>query len=431
MIIFPFFPTLLSLFLKLFVEELIVYRFFQILIYAGMLLLIFKIFDKIGLNNRVRNYIIISIFVILLSLYCVAEYNILCLLLILMIINIELSNYKNIKKNMLIGLLSGLVITTKQSIGIVTLISSIIVVILSNKNNLEKIKIICIRFLFSMIPIILLIFYLLYNNAFDQFLNYTILGLKDFSKNKLSYWYLIIYEEHIISCMAVFILFGYVYIVYKNFKCKLKDNILMILSIYSLAGLSIMIPIMNAAHFMPANIISIIILIYLLNLKRNENEKYLNKITVTINIFSVFLIILIIITFIYNNFNSNDYKHYRYINTSNNEKRLSEVTQFIQDNPNTYIIDATSVMYMIPTEKYNGILDMLLIGNIGKNGEEKIISKISELKSGYLLIDKDSNWQNVINIIEYIEQNYELEGSVGDFNIYKIESQASLRSLTF
>ena len=53
MIIFPLFPNILALFLKLIGEELIVYRIFQILIYVGIVSLVFRILKKIGLIIKI------------------------------------------------------------------------------------------------------------------------------------------------------------------------------------------------------------------------------------------------------------------------------------------------------------------------------------------------------------------------------------------
>lgn len=430
MIIFPLFPSILAVFLKIFAEELIIYRFFQVLIYIGIITQVFRIFEKIGLNNRIRNYIIISAFFMFLFIYCIVEYNIFCVFLLLTIINVELGNIKNAKKQMIIGILSGLIIVTKQSIGIISLICSMFVVVLSNKNNVQKIKTIAIRCLFMLIPLLIMFLYLIYNNAIEQFFNYTIFGLKDFTQNKLSYIHLIVYGDFIVSLMALLTPFMYLYIIYRLIKYKIKDNILIIFVIYSISGLSIMFPIMDAGHFLPANILPVITFMYIKKDKESD-EHDLNEVTKVVNIFSVILLIIIFATGIYNFLNASNYKHYKYIDAQSNEERLSEVISFIKKHPNTYIMDASAVLYMIPVDKYNGILDMILIGNIGNNGEEYVISQIKKLKDAYILIDKDSNWQNNIEIIQFIEQNYVMIEEVADFKVYKIEGQAPLRSPAF
>ena len=161
MIIFPLFPNILALFLKVFGEELIVYRFFQILIYIGIIILVFKLLEKLKLNNRIINYLIVLLS--LLFLYCVGEYNIFCLFLILLIINLEISIKQDIKRQCLIGFLVGITFTVKQSIGIVTFVVSIILIFLKNINIIEKIKTASVRVLFFLIPLFIMLGYLFYN----------------------------------------------------------------------------------------------------------------------------------------------------------------------------------------------------------------------------------------------------------------------------
>ena len=65
--------------------------------------------------------------------------------------------------------------------------------------------------------------------------------------------------------------------------------------------------------------------------------------------------------------NNKDYLHYQYIKMDDGTKEeLSNIDALIEEYPNTYIIDTTGVFYMIPIERFNGILDLVNVRKFGK-----------------------------------------------------------------
>ena len=72
-------------------------------------------------------------------------------------------------------------------------------------------------------------------------------------------------------------------------------------------------------------------------------------------------------------------------------------------------------------EKYNKY-DLLLKGNLGEDGEEKIIAEIESSKDVKYLILQDKyhkNWQTPLQVINNVKENKNKTGTIGDFDIYE------------
>ena len=70
---------------------------------------------------------------------------------------------------------------------------------------------------------------------------------------------------------------------------------------------------------------------------------------------------------------------------------------------------------------YNKNFDMFLKGNIGKDGEEGLISNIENSTNNIYLIKKEGatlNWQTPKSVIEYIRKNMKKLGSIEYYDIY-------------
>lgn len=75
---------------------------------------------------------------------------------------------------------------------------------------------------------------------------------------------------------------------------------------------------------------------------------------------------------------------------------------------------------MVPIAKNNGVFDLLFLGNLGKDGENGIINKISKMKNTQiLLLDKYEKIQESEKIEGYIKENLKLVGKIEDFDIYE------------
>ena len=77
---------------------------------------------------------------------------------------------------------------------------------------------------------------------------------------------------------------------------------------------------------------------------------------------------------------------------------------------------------MIPINKYNKNYDMLLKGNLGKNGEKNIKEEIKDSRDIRYLVLQDRfnrNWQTPLDVIEYVKTNKNKIGEIEIFDIYE------------
>lgn len=122
--------------------------------------------------------------------------------------------------------------------------------------------------------------------------------------------------------------------------------------------------------------------------------------------------------------NKDLFKHFKNIPlTTGYIKLTQELYDFYKENNDKKIIivDAEACVYDIPMDTYNKNFDMFLKGNIGKNGEEGLISNIENSTNNIYLIKKEGatlNWQTPKSVIEYIRKNMKKLGSIEYYDIY-------------
>ena len=193
MITTPLLPMITALFLKLIANEVIVSRVLASVLWGGVLFSIFKIL-KLLIKEENTCLIITALFGLLFrDCYCI-DYNILSLMFSLIILYIELKNidkphFENNKTDFLIGILAGLTVCTKQSIGAILAIIVVgykIIFVQNKKEFIEYLKTAFKRIIGILIPIILVLIYLIVTNSLQDFINYAVLGISTFS-NKIPY----------------------------------------------------------------------------------------------------------------------------------------------------------------------------------------------------------------------------------------------------
>lgn len=369
MVITPLYPILGSIFMILFGKNIVIYHIFNTIISTIIFYYIKKSYPK-------NYYIVYS----LLLPFCMPNYNLLCLLFLFILIDKD-----NKKTNdYLIGIILGLAFLTKQNIGIYLCIASLFT---------KNIKVILKRIIGFIIPNIILLIYLLYNNTLSEFIDYTILGIGSFAK-----------ENTVIHPRCLIItLIGLIYSIYKYVKTK--D----IKYIYLICFQGMAYPLVDPYH---------VVIPFIPVLGDFLNNLNLNKKM----IFSTFIIFLITI------FSLNIYEYtkgdYTYPNASNNFryrkinnqvcKEMNTVVEYLKTiDGNIYIIDMYAYFLKLemnmPINKY----DLLNNGNLGKDGEIRIINEIEETckseKCTFLLNEKEiGNKISQYNkdILLYVINNY-------------------------
>lgn len=455
MITTPLLPMITALFLKLIANEVIVSRVLASVLWGGVLFSIFKILKLLIKEENTCLIITALLGLLFRDCYCI-DYNILSLMFSLIILYIELKNidkphFENNKTDFLIGILAGLTVCIKQSIGAILAIIVVgykIIFVQNKKEFIEYLKTAFKRIIGILIPIILVLIYLIVTNSLQDFINYAVLGISTFS-NKIPYAKLMNNDKkeiQILSRIMPFILLAMAVltIVIQNKKKKENigniDNKILTMLIYSLSTIIIMYPISDEIHFLIASTITFIGLAYILYLlgiaiynKINlQSKKKIYKITsLMISIIAIAFIAVRGIENIteYTKQEKNEtIEHYKNIQISEYlQERINEIDNFIleqeKENKKVYILDAEAAIYMIPINNYNKDYDMFLKGNIGKDGQEGQIQKIKQKETNEIILIRkrnlQSNWQTPTDVIDYVRENLEFTGEVSIYEVYK------------
>ncbi len=469
MITTPFLPIINSIFLFIFGNEVIVDRIFSAIINAGILYLTFNILRK---TFEETNISLISTFLLYLlykNYFCL-DYNFFVLLLVLIMINIEinftnkeskdestentkrysiLNDLKQNKKiNICIGVIAGLAICTKQSVGAVVAVFSVIypLIWVRNKPMIKNaLKCSIYRIIGILIPILILFIYLLVNGAIGDFIDYAIKGISHF-KNSISYERLYTDSNFIIKLLARSLIAVILIIIISAIfikKSKRENRNLLPLIIYAIPMLILLYPISDVIHFIIATYVIWLTGIYLIfgvfgkwlyskvNLKR---KKRLYKITSLI----IFLLLFVNVTTntitnyidYYNQEKTHNIKHYSGIQIEDYLlQRINEIDSYIKEQvengKKVYILDAEAAVYNIPLDIYNKDYDMFLKGNIGKDGEEGLIKKVEEQSkddNNLFLIRNDNfsqNWQTPLEVVNYVKDNFNKIDEISIYDVYK------------
>ena len=449
----PLLPLIVGFILKIFPNELIMMRILAILLNASIIFMMYKILSRLEVNKKaivIFSLIWISIF----GNYMCIDYNLASLLITLIIIYIEIFKRKksfleaDFKIDIIVGILSGLTILFKQTIGLAICIITLFykVLFIRNKKDLKEfLQSLITKSLFILVPVVLLLIYLTINGALVEFVDYTILGIATFS-NKIPYDNLIESDKLIINVLSILIpltlIMSYVYSVMRK-----KENFNTIIS-YAIGMFIVTFPISDEIHFLIGSNIGIIVLVYIINklgkfikskidlISKEKAKKIMIYLKIFINTFIELLLIvyislgileniLYISRYIKNGKQYTDLEHYKYIEMSEEQLSMIQHVQsyiVLNEKNDVYILDSDAALFMIPLNKYNKDFDMFLIGNLGSKGEEGQIEKIKELeKNTKILIKNDNyrrNWQNPNKVTEYIKENLNKIGEVEYFDIY-------------
>lgn len=287
----PFLPMLNSIFLRFFADELIVMRILAAILLIGIFYVIYKILKNITTENNISFIMTFAIAILFSKSYCI-DYNYMTLFLTLVLTyneilkkkkceinnNLILNDKNQILFNIKQGILAGLAVCTKQSIGFFVAIATVIYPFLeinvSKKEKIfskQKMKQVGFRICGIAIPGILLVLYLSVTGAWNDFISYAVKGISTFSN---SIPYNMLYKENtIIEILARILPFAIgleILLILIFFIKDLKKareinelnnvegkgltsdfkSIIKILTVYSLPMLIVIYPISDRIHFL-------------------------------------------------------------------------------------------------------------------------------------------------------------------------------------
>lgn len=450
MIQMPLLPIICAIFLKICANELIVMRMLAILLNSTILFSIYKILELLKVNEYCRYICLVLLYFLYRDYLLCMDYNFAVLLICILVIYFELkliNDNKNIlvssiKHDFILGIFVGTTILIKQTTGVMlSLIFVFYKLLIISKNEWKIIfKIIFFRLIGILIPIIGFLMYILINNIWTEFLDYTVLGISTFN-NVVPYINLIKNGKIYIKVLSILIPTTIIYLYVKTIIKKqerIEEKNLFILFAYSVAHFIVIYPISDTAHLLIAGMPTIVAMTYILYLEANKllrkNHKIKGFFKSYVKAFSILLLVyllIIVLSLSISNYdklkNMSNLNHFKFIPSSSDNSIEYIDSYIIEQNSKgkkVYILDASACLYTIPIDQYNKDYDMFLIGNLGSKGEQGQIEKLEKEENAIVLILNDKysrNWQNPENVRKYIVENWTKEGEIRQFDIYERE----------
>lgn len=427
----PLFFYLIELVFKIFTANFFVFRLCNIVINVVLYLIIYNIYKKI-IDNKKSSflYTLLTFFLCSQTLYMMCNYNSLAILFFMFGILINLDERKS-KNFILQGLIIYLVFMTKQNIGVYYVLGLVLNLIFNK--HFEKKEI--INLIKSVLVFIILFgiycIYLYVNDNLYNFINYCLMGINEFNRN-------LIVSYNLLIIIAILILTVFLCLITKK---NIDDGKFNTVKNFALTILFVAYPIFNNAHVF-LSIIGLVIFITLIVdkilLKDFFNENIKKNIIFLIVIVNICISLVNFFSWCQRvkkqNYDSNPF--FGGIAEENEEKweknrnkifmkNIKTITNYIENNnKKTIIFSPYSKIYAIESNYNNGIYDLPLLGNIGKDGEDGLIKQISELKNTDILIAKDESdvmYQESKKAREYIQNNYKKVGEIEQFLIYETD----------
>ena len=426
----PLFFYIGNFILQLLGPNLLSFRIYNIIIDTILFFSTYVLCKKLEISKAIS---LIIVFILMFAhqyilVLCMANYNILALTFFVIGLICILKENLTKKDIAIQGIIVFLITFTKQNIGLYYLLAVTVVLFLENTTVKKK----CINFCMILVPFILLsigsIIYFQYAGILNGFIDYAILGLREFgqknvlvNKPDFVFWILlVVLNIFTVKQMKKKALFkdGE----YKKIQKVLIFSIFLTFSIF---------PIVNSAHFMIGMYLSWIILLYIINficshIFKKKYVKLTNYGMIVLSCIAISCSIYYFIDWQENRIKDNHSPYYGGIMDTSIYHKIENITEYIKTSKKKVIIlSHDAAFYMINLKESNGKMDLPFKGNLGMKGEEGLIEKISQMKEVEILIKKkeeDMNWQESKIVRNFIMENYEYTGEIEDFLIYTVQN---------
>lgn len=378
MVITPLYPFLGGILMKILGNNFLIFNLYNTILSTILYYYLYKKYPHTFIPS-----------IILISFILRPSYNFLVLFLVLILLNIKE------EKDFFIGFILGLLFLTKQSF---------ILLILPSIYLITKPKRLFKRIGAFFLPCLFFLIYFILTNTFLDFLNYTFLGLFSFSS-----------KNSFFNLGTIFILSLIIYLFL--YYLKTKDIKVLYLITYQIMAY----PIFNTMHIILSIIPVIIYFLDKLVKKKKYNLNYLRYFNYFVSILLICPLLSIPLQYFNKDLvegeNALEYKDISRSYLVNKDLFLKEVPNL----NNTYFLmyDAYIYKYLLnnPITSY----DLLLNGNLGYNGEERVIDYFNSLDSNtYFVLNRVyTGGQLSKNIDAYIRNHYFKVKDFQEFTLYK------------
>lgn len=387
----PLFAFIEAIFLKILGNNLATFHLVNTLI-------VLFIYHQFREYNKTAALLCFSVFIA----FLVPSYTVMTLLFLVLILKEERKSKKE-KDNTYIGFLLALCFFTKQNVGAsLSVVGFMLPMILKDKKEfIDRVK----GFVIGTMPFI--IYFIITNSLYD-FFDHTILGLFEFTNNRL------ITPAILMEGIIV------VYIIYELVKNKKERRIFF----YYLAFQIISIPLIDGYHVIVSTL-PVFVHIF-------SKGKINTKVAYALSLYCIFIIFLFHgIRLKENNF---IYDHDLYfakykLMDEVSANGIKNVANFLKESNNdVLIIDECAILFRIAAGEKITKFDFLLDGNMGYDGSSRMLNMIKEKceqeECTFLMVKDENLWNKPTNQLNkkfyyYIKENFEEKESLEYLTIYE------------
>lgn len=430
----PLFFYIGNLFFSVFGANFLVYKLYGIVIFEIIFLISLNILRKLKVPiGRAVVYILLILLPFTKTLFVNgANYSTLAVLFWLLGMNCVIKKDKFEVKPLQQGIISALVLATKQNIGAYYLIAITLFTIYNYRKNIKTIfkKLVSTYIVFALITAIWCIILIL-QGQFMDFINYCVLGIGEFAKNHfdLQDWRIILYAIPILALVGLVI-------ANRKYGISLENKIMkttIFFLCFMFPSLLIGYPIFNVYHIELAMVVSMVYCMYMAEqVVVHTKEIFLVKPVKVLVIVYIMFVLLINAFYIGSTVLKGSYKtdydnpYFGMLATEEMKNKINEIVNFVElkeeNNQKVIIFSEEANIYQIVLGKNYQDFDLPLLGNWGYNGEERVLNEIKEMHDSFILIkDSSRTNQESVKIKQYIKNNYNRTGEIQGFEIYYIE----------
>lgn len=388
MILTPFYPFLMSLPFFVFGSSMLVFHIGQALILTTTCFFLFQLFQK-------RAWLILLFFFFPLA-FSYPNYNLFLFFLYVIVLFLE----ERKGNDYFIGFLLGLLLLTKQSVGICLLLPSLYY--FKQFGKLKK------RFLGFLVPVGIFLIYLGFSGSFSSFLDLCIFGLFDFASGNGNLFNMYFF-------LTVFLILGTCFFI-KKYPFDIKPY-------YTLAFFSVIIPLFDLYHFQ-VGVLAFLMLILWYQKKESVFPYSLFTLGIIFGISIITFANRIQGPIIY----PNTISHFEYrLLDSASISFTEEVNSFMKEHSEEEFVflNSNGYYFRLVNDMKIGYLDLINTGNWGYQGSDKLFEAVKQKKNAIFFVDKSELSevkQTDKRVLKYVLETGKKIKTIGIYDIYILDS---------
>ena len=359
-----------------------------------------------------------------------ANYNQLAIVMCLIGFLWYVTSYKNKFYHLIQGVIFFLVFFSKQTVGVYYAFGVVLFEFLEYgfskkffKNQFTKLA--------TFLPCVLIFLVVMYfeGNLLD-FIDLCFGSIFEFAGSNTSFF--VKNLTYVIAMVVILVFSIFVLKKQKNIDSDFSRNIKFGICLALPLSLN-MYPIMNAYHITMGLLFYYIVFVYIID------KTLLSELFSTQSELRIFVVILVILLLSFGIRAGHYYiTHYRNLEhfdkenpfyiagiSKENLQRCNKIIHYIKEKEengiNVLVLSHEAAGFMVPLNHNNREFDMLLLGNLGYNGVQKTIEKISKMQNTEFLIftdEEDCFVQHPKEIRNYIISNFEEIDTILNYTIY-------------